>query len=279
MSSPYAASPISTPLDQATSSNSASLARLTSLATQALTSLLERQRLASLSRTSTSPTQGFSQSQSGIDPAPQTIRNLKLIREGTLDYERQQMEESSTLSGSALRSRRREIETETRELRDQFRRMRSMLAQPDDIVEELEELPPSPSPSPPPERMLEGTAQGLSSYMPYKDDPGALERGPDDGEVYQMNEQIMMNQDHRLDHLSSSINRQRDISLNINSELEVHTGLLEGLDTDLDRTGDRLSRARRQLDKFSRGMKGNGASIFIVLLITILLLLIVIFKT
>lgn len=27
--------------------------------------------------------------------------------------------------------------------------------------------------------------------MPYKDDPDALERGPDDGEVYQMNEQIM----------------------------------------------------------------------------------------
>jgi hypothetical protein len=34
--------------------------------------------------------------------------------------------------------------------------------------------------------------KGLSSYMPYKDDPDALERGPDDGEAFQMNEQIMM---------------------------------------------------------------------------------------
>lgn len=132
--------------------------------------------------------------------------------------------------------------------------------------------------------------------MPYKDDPDALERGPEDGEVYQMNEQIMdglsslsliyqdthkylIDQDTRLDHLSHSINRQRDISLQINSELDTHTGLLEGLDSDLDRTGDRLSKARKQLDRFARGMKGNGATIFIVLLITILLLLIVIFKT
>lgn len=134
--------------------------------------------------------------------------------------------------------------------------------------------------------------------MPYKDDPDALERGPDDGEVYQMNEQIMTSeqlyrsrlasltsffpisdQDSHLDHLSQSINRQRDISLQINSELDVHTGLLEDLDADLDRTGDNLSRTRKQLDKFARGMKGNGASIFIGLLITILLLLIVIFKT
>jgi len=154
-----------------------------------------------------------------------------------------------------------------------------MLARPDDVVEELEELPPSPSPSPSPERTFERTKQGLASFMPYKDDPDALERGPDDGEVYQMNEQIMVEQDNHLDHLSHSINRQRDISLQINSELDVHTGLLEGLDADLDRTGDRLGRARKQLDKFARGMKGNGATIFIGLLITILLLLIVIFKT
>jgi hypothetical protein len=134
MSSPYNPSPISTPIDQSTSSNPASLARLTSLSTQALTSLLERQRLASFSRTPTSPTQDVSRP--GVDPTPQTTRNLKLLREGILEYERQQTEGDASLSRLASRTRRRQVEDETRELRDQFRRMRSMLACPDDIVEE-----------------------------------------------------------------------------------------------------------------------------------------------
>lgn len=280
MASPYAASPIQSVSSPAPDRilNSASLARLTSLATQTLTALLERQRLASISKnTPSSPTR--SSSLAGVEPTPQIARNLKLLRTEILDYERGRTAESTTESKAVARGRRREVEYETRELRDQFTRMRTMLAHPEDIVEELEELPPSPSPSPSPERRLESTAQGLASYMPYKDDPDALERGMGEGEVFQMNEQLMADQDTRLDHLSDSITRQRDISLQINGELEVHTGLLEGLDTDLDRTSDRLSRARRQLDKFSRGMKGNGATIFIGLLITVLLLLIVIFKT
>jgi len=279
MSSPYTTSSnvASDPI-----SNSNNLARLTSLATQTLTSLLERQRLASISRTSlSSPSESFPHPGLGVDPTPQITRNLKSLRDGILNYEDERLAESTSTTLTGSRGRRRIVEEETRNLRDQFKRMRRMLAHPDDVVEELEEPTPtpSPSPSPPPERAFERNIQGLASYMPYKDDPGALERGPEDGEIYQMNEQIMTDQDTRLDHLSHSINRQRDISLHINSELDVHTGLLEGLDSDLDRTNNRLGRARRQLDKFSRGMKGNGASIFIALLITVLLLLIVIFKT
>jgi hypothetical protein len=59
------------------------------------------------------------------------------------------------------------------------------------FISRLEELTPSPSPSPLPERIFESNIQGLGTYMPYKDDPDSLERGLGDGEVYQMNEQIM----------------------------------------------------------------------------------------
>jgi syntaxin 8 len=106
-------------------------------------------------------------------------------------------------------------------------------------------------------------------------------------------------QDGHLDQLSHSINRQRDISLQINDELDVHTGLLEELDTELDQTEGRLSGARRRLERVARGTRENGTSscweiyriaddmilrgigstVMIVVLILLLLILIIAFKT
>jgi syntaxin 8 len=105
-------------------------------------------------------------------------------------------------------------------------------------------------------------------------------------------------QDAHLDHLSSSIGRQHHISLQIGDELEVHTGLLDALDTELDGTGARMSSARRKLERVAQGAKRNGNShhrcpsnvqfahllglgstVTIALLILILLILIVVFKT
>lgn len=71
---------------------------------------------------------------------------------------------------------------------------------------------------------------------------------------------MFVEQDAHLDRLSHSIGRQRDISLQINDELDVHTGLLEELDTDLDQTHNRLSGAARRLQTFSRGVRGNCES-------------------
>lgn len=70
----------------------------------------------------------------------------------------------------------------------------------------------------------------------------------------------MNEQDVRLDQLAHSIGRQRDISLQINDELDVHHGLLEEMDEELDRTGNRLSQARRKLDRVAKGAKENSAS-------------------
>jgi hypothetical protein len=69
---------------------------------------------------------------------------------------------------------------------------------------------------------------------------------------------ITLEQDQHLDHLSHSINRQHHISLQINDELDVHHGLLQDLDADIDRTQSRLGKARKKLDRVARGVKNNG---------------------
>jgi syntaxin 8 len=48
------------------------------------------------------------------------------------------------------------------------------------------------------------------------------------------------------------------MSLQINEELDVHSNLLQELDTQLDRTEGRLGRARKSLDKVARGVRNNG---------------------
>ena len=154
-------------------------------------------------------------------------------------------------------------------------------------------MSPSPSPAAPPQTSLSES----SHFAPYTDNP---EAGYSNEEMLQQQRQIMDNQDVHLDELSRSITRQRDISLQINDELDVHTGLLEGLDHDLDHTDSRLTGARRRLDRVARGAKENGtfvhlngqvlpgltggggfsgSAVMIGLLILVLLILIIVFKT
>ncbi|KAI9063678.1 hypothetical protein FKP32DRAFT_1592363 [Trametes sanguinea] len=133
--------------------------------------------------------------------------------------------------------------------------------------------PAAASPSPP---LLPPAAPTHAEYAPYTDDP---EAGYSSEEVLLQQRRIMDDQDVHLDELSRSITRQRDISLQINDELDVHTGLLEGLDHDLDRTDSRLTHARRKLDRVARGAKENGSTLMIGLLILVLLILIIVFKT
>jgi syntaxin 8 len=44
----------------------------------------------------------------------------------------------------------------------------------------------------------------------------------------------------------------------INDELEMHTGLLEEFDHDLDDTGNRLGRARQRLGRVATSAKEHG---------------------
>jgi syntaxin 8 len=90
---------------------------------------------------------------------------------------------------------------------------------------------------------------------------------------------MSIEQDDQLDALSEAISRQKDLSRNISSELELHSELIEETDAALDGTDARMRRARDRLDRVSRGAKDNGATCIIVLLIVVLLVLIIVFKT
>ncbi|KAF5353951.1 hypothetical protein D9756_007178 [Leucocoprinus leucothites] len=256
------------------SSSTKALAKLTSLSTKTLSLLLERQRLQSFPSASLNPS-----SQPKNQHAAQITKNLQQLRAGILDME----EKDGRTEAVAL-------------LRGQYERMRAMLGDNADgiSVESLDTpmLPPPASVSssstdslpraPSPQMVLPPTPPGKDSgefqYTPYKDDPDADPPLDDAGLMLQ--QRMMMNeQDDHLDQLSQSINRQHHISLQIGGELEVHSGLLEELDTDIDRTHSRLSGARRRLDRVAQGAKENSSAVAIGVIILILLILIIIFKT
>lgn len=65
-------------------------------------------------------------------------------------------------------------------------------------------------------------------------------------------------QDDRLALLSNSIGRQNTLSMQIGSELDIHHDLLEDTDAAMDRTSDRLRRARRRLDHVADNAKQHG---------------------
>ena len=85
-------------------------------------------------------------------------------------------------------------------------------------------------------------------------------------------------QDDTLDSLSTAIARQHSLSLNIASELELQSSLLDDTDSALDRTETSLRRAGGRLDQFSRRAKETGSTGLIVLLVIVLVILILVFK-
>ncbi|KAI0247402.1 hypothetical protein BJV78DRAFT_1246070 [Lactifluus subvellereus] len=235
-----------------------SLAKLTSLSTQTLSLLLERQRLQSLSPV------GASGGTNNSLHLPQITRNLAQLRSGILELE------STGDHGEAVVL-----------LRNQHIRMCGMVGT-DAAIEPLPE-PTRPQEDEeteswgPPGAEKPKTSwpvDGEHVFTPYTDDP---EAGRDPAFLLQEQRRLLdgtccadlivmvyrtcgppTDQDVHLDTLSRSITRQRDLSMQINDELEVHTGLLEELDHDLDDTGNRLGRARQRLGRVAKGAKEHG---------------------
>ncbi|PPQ74305.1 hypothetical protein CVT26_004150 [Gymnopilus dilepis] len=208
---------------------------------------------------------------------PQIKKNLKQLREGILEME---AKEGSSSEAAKL-------------LRNQYDRMRGML-----LEEERAEIPsldPEPTASssrssspdsikqPIPTRPSVARDSLLSNptFAPYTDDPeqGYGVEPPDSHTLLQSQQFIMQEQDQQLDRLSHSISRQHNLSVQINEELDVHHGLLQELDAEVDRIEGRLGRARRKLDQVAKGAKENGSVVAIGVLIFILLILIIRFKT
>ncbi|KAF8132321.1 hypothetical protein EV363DRAFT_1327646 [Boletus edulis] len=239
----------------------ASHSKLTSLATTTLSLLLERQRLQS-----THPTLHLAQ----------IATNLRTLRSGVITLQDASDVESGLADGS--------MDDGVTALREQYERLRGMLGEEEAKKAGLASIVPLEVPSP----TLPPTPQRKHSlspaFEPYTDDPSEPDPEYDahalrEGDILLQQRQIVQDQDTRLDHLSSSIYRQHHISLQINDELEMHTGLLGALDTELDGTQAHMAGARRRLTRVARGAKENGSTVTIGLLILVLLVLIVVFKT
>ncbi|KAF7303764.1 t-SNARE coiled-coil-like proteiny domain-containing protein [Mycena indigotica] len=228
-----------------------SLAKLTSISTQTLSLLLERQRFQTLPSYSSDSTPNAPNNLH----LPQIAQNLNALRTGILSLEAKEgRSDAVTL------------------LRNQHERMRGMLGPGEDAG--VTSLEPERIPEPPQRSQLIPTPDSETVFTPYADDP---EAGPE--QMLQTQRLMMDQQDSQLDLLSHSINRQRDLSMQINEELDVHTGLLEELDTDIGTTENMLSGARRRLDRVAKGAKNNGSAVTIGALILVLLILIIVFKT
>ena len=274
-----------------------SLAKLTSLSTQTLSLLLERQRLHSLSPA------GASNGTNTSLHIPQITRNLAQLRSGIIE-----LESTNNHSEAVVL------------LRNQYTRMCSMVGTdatieplPEPALSREEEEAESWKPPGGEKLKTSWPIDGEHTFTPYTDDP---EAGRDPALLLQEQRRLLdgtcliehiiksyricgspTDQDVHLDTLTRSITRQRDLSMQINDELEVHTGLLEELDHDLDNTGDHLGRARQRLGRVTKGAKEHGeckltvlrvsltdecysgSTLTIGFLILVLLILIIVFKT
>ncbi|TFK37012.1 hypothetical protein BDQ12DRAFT_218345 [Crucibulum laeve] len=267
-----------------------SLAKLTSVSTKTLSLLLERQRFQTLPSFSPAnnnnnydDTSNSNPNSQSTSPAPRNTMHLQQITRNM-----------SQLKAGIIAMEAKEGRTEAVQLlRNQYERMRGMLGEDTGVVESLEPEPTPDSSSSSSSTSLKApvpiapiqlipTPSSRDSvpdptYTPYTDDPEADAAHP--SIMLQTQRQLMDQQDEHLDRLSHSVSRQHHISVQINDELDVHSGLLEELDTDLDRTGNRMSAARRRLDRVAKGAKENGSTVTIALLILVLLILIIAFKT
>ena len=95
---------------------------------------------------------------------------------------------------------------------------------------------------------------------PYTDNPQSGSVDHREAAAHLAQQQLAFDQqDVQLDNLGMSISRQHELSLRMNEELEMHAGLLNGLDSDVENTGLRLGGAQRQLTRLERSVREHSA--------------------
>lgn len=121
-----------------------------------------------------------------------------------------------------------------------------------------------------------------AALMPYSDEPD--DNAPDHSnmdntQIHTYHSRVMAEQDGQLDRLSESVGRQRELSIQIGSELDEQGQMLDDVDRGVDRHQTTLDRARGRLGKFARKAKDNKSLTVIFSLIVILVFVIVILES
>lgn len=123
--------------------------------------------------------------------------------------------------------------------------------------------------------------ENRAALFPYRDDPDDAptdHSGLDNQQIRTYHKQVIRDQDEQLETLGKSIGRQRDLSIQMGTELDEQALILDEVDQDVDRHTGTLDRARNRLGGISRKAKDNWNWVTIAILIIILVLLIVVFK-
>eukprot|EP00026_Physarum_polycephalum_P013772 Phypoly_transcript_14212.p1 GENE.Phypoly_transcript_14212~~Phypoly_transcript_14212.p1 ORF type:complete len:250 (+),score=47.31 Phypoly_transcript_14212:106-855(+) len=84
---------------------------------------------------------------------------------------------------------------------------------------------------------------------------------------------VMQQQDDHIDILSASIVRQKEIAVTINTELDVHTRLLDDLDSKTDKTAYGIQAANKRISRVAENSKVGGMWCVIILLIIFIIVL------
>ncbi|KAJ8663101.1 hypothetical protein O0I10_001278 [Lichtheimia ornata] len=105
-------------------------------------------------------------------------------------------------------------------------------------------------------------------------DPSDLENG----QILQLQQRIIEDQDTNLDHLSDAIRRQRELGLLIGDELDTHAQLIDETHEMVDRTDARLQKARKKLNYVGRKVKDNRSICIVIVLIFVFFVLLALFR-
>jgi len=125
------------------------------------------------------------------------------------------------------------------------------------------------------------TTANRTALMPYRDDPDDAppdHTALDNQQIHDYHRQVIRDQDEQLDHLSVSVRRQGELSIQIGNELDEQNGMLGETEEYVDRHQTQLDRAKRRLDGIVKKGKEGGSWTIIAILTIILVLLLIVLK-
>eukprot|EP01086_Lenisia_limosa_P015713 TRINITY_DN520_c0_g2_i2.p1 TRINITY_DN520_c0_g2~~TRINITY_DN520_c0_g2_i2.p1 ORF type:complete len:242 (-),score=38.64 TRINITY_DN520_c0_g2_i2:142-867(-) len=99
-------------------------------------------------------------------------------------------------------------------------------------------------------------------------------RGLDNGEILQMQNQMMRQQDEDLDMLSETIRRQKDIGMAIGDELDDQEELLGDLNAGMSKTRRQLKREDKKVRKLQISARDSGYICCVIFLILVFIALV-----
>lgn len=115
--------------------------------------------------------------------------------------------------------------------------------------------------------------------QPYRDDPHIPDHSYlDNQKIHSYNSRVIAQQDESLDRLGESLKRQRELSIQIGSELDEQVEMLDSIDQHVERHETRLKKTIYHLERVVRRAKGNTQVGVLAALVILLLFLIILLR-